>query len=113
VIEQAIVGLVALGLAVWVLQPMAGRRRRAVPAADPRIGDLMEAKQSVYRSLIDLELDHELGKLDPEDYAWLRQEAKKEALDLIHQIEGQAQGSDDDTTLEEEIRAARARLRRE
>jgi hypothetical protein len=112
VIEQAIVGLAALGLAVWVLLPIAGRRR-AIPVPDGRIGDLIEAKHSVYRSLIDLELDRELGKLEPEDYARLRQEAKREALDLIHQIEGQAPGPDEDETLEEEIRAARARLRRE
>ena len=112
-IEQAIVGMAALGLAVWVLLPIAGRSRRSIPVQDGRIGDLIEAKHSVYRSLIDLELDRELGKLEPEDYARLRQEAKREALDLIHQIEGQAPGPDEDATLEEEIRTARARLRRE
>ncbi len=110
--EQAIVALPPIGLAVWVLRPAIGARRTTMPSSDGRIGDLIEEKQSVYRSLIDLELDHELGKLEPDDYDRLRREAKAEALDLIRQIEGAAP-STDDVTLEEEIRAARARLRRE
>jgi hypothetical protein len=102
-----------VALAVWVLMPMTGRSRTAMPESDGRIDDLIEAKQSVYRSMIDLELDHELGKLEPDDYARLRQEAKKEALGLIRRIEGARGGTDDEMALEEEIRAARARLRRE
>jgi hypothetical protein len=111
-IEEAIAALATIGLAVWIVRPLLGKKT-AAPIHDHLASDLIDAKQSVYRSLIDLELDHELGKLAPDDYERLRLQGKKEALDLIRQIEGAAPDESDEMTLEAEITAARARLRRE
>lgn len=110
--EQAIVVAAMLGLAAWIIMPLLGKKT-AAPVHDHQVSDLIDAKQSVYRSLIDLELDHELGKLAPDDYARLRAQGKQEALDLIRQIEGAAPDDSDEVTLEAEIKAARARLRQE
>jgi len=110
--EQAIVVIAMLGLAAWIIVPLRSQKT-AAPIRDDQVNDLIDAKQSVYRSLIDLELDHELGKLTPDDYARLRLQGKQEALDLIRQIDDAAPDDSDEMTLEAEIKAARARLRRE
>ena len=112
-IEQVLVGAVALALAGWVARPLRSRMRTMIPVADDRLSDLVDAKQSVYRSLLDLELDRELGKIAPDDYQRLRQEGKKEALQILREIDGAGTSSEDELKLEEEIRAARARLHRE
>jgi hypothetical protein len=110
--EQAIVVIATMCLAAWIIVPLRSHKT-APPIRDDQVSDLIDAKQSVYRSLIDLELDHELGKLAPDDYARLRLQGKQEALDLIRQIDDAAPDDSDEMTLEAEIKAARARLRRE
>ncbi|CAN5780547.1 hypothetical protein BH23ACT12_BH23ACT12_08660 [soil metagenome] len=110
--EQVLVGLLALGALAWIVRPLFGRRRAIKgPEDDRRTADLLEEKQSVYRSILDLELDHEMGKVGNEDYQQLRQRSKAEALGIIRELEGEAPEENEQATLEEEIRAARARLR--
>lgn len=111
--EEATVVVAAIALAAWVLAPMKARRRVALPIADGLLSDLVDTKQSVYRSLIDLDMDYEQGKIAHEDYDRLRQEGKKEALALLRAMEGVEERSGGELALEDEIRAARARLRRE
>jgi hypothetical protein len=112
----AIVVVAALG--IWVLQPLAGRRRGPAPPPDTHRAELIEAKHAVYRSILDLEFDHQLGKVAPADYHELRREHEQEALGLLRELgdEGaQATGnlSGDDAgaldVLEREIAAARQR----
>lgn len=111
--EQVLVALVALGTLAWIVRPLLGRRRALKgPEADRRTADLLEEKQSVYRSILDLELDHEMGKMGNEDYQQLRQQSKAEALGIIRELEGESAEETEQATLEEEIRAARARLRK-
>lgn len=113
------VGLVTVVMALWIARPLF-TRGSAVDGrgaeAEGVTGELMEAKQSVYRSLIDLELDNKLGKLSPDDYTALHRQDKQEALSLIREIENQRDQATEseqtpEMTLEQEIRAARARLR--
>ena len=111
--EQAVVGLIALGALIWMVRPLLERRRALRgPAEDRRTADLLEEKQSVYRSILDLEMDHEMGKMGSQDYLQLRQQSKAEALGIIRELEGSAGDENEQDTLEEEIRAARARLRK-
>lgn len=111
--EQVLVALVTLGTLAWMARPLLGRRRELKgPGDDRRTADLLEEKQSVYRSIMDLELDHEMGKMGNEDYRQLRQQSKAEALGIIRELEGDASEETGQATLEEEIRAARARLRK-
>ncbi|HYN99189.1 MAG TPA: hypothetical protein VEU28_05905 [Actinomycetota bacterium] len=111
--EQAVVGLIALGALIWMVRPLLERRRALRgPEEDRRTADLLEEKQSVYRSILDLELDHEMGKMGSQDYLQLRQQSKSEALGIIRELEGSSGDENEQDTLEEEIRAARARLRK-
>lgn len=112
--EKVIVALVVLAAAVWFLRPMLERRKGlGGPVADRRTEDLLEAKQSVYQSIVDLEMDHEMGKMGDENYLQLRQQSKAEALGIIRELEGEGAPDAEQATLEEEIRAARARLRKQ
>ena len=111
--ERIAVGLIVLAAAGWIVRPLLGRRRALRgPAEDRHTADLLEEKSSVYRSILDLELDHEMGKMDNEDYVRLRQQSKAEALGIIRELEGEAGAESEQATLEAEIQAARARLRK-
>ena len=111
--EQVLVGLVVAAAVGWIVRPLLGRRRDlAGPPEDRHTADLLEEKQSVYRSILDLELDHEMGKMGEDDYQQLRQQSKTEALGIIRELEGEAAEEAEQATLEEEIAAARARLRK-
>lgn len=111
--EQVVVGIVAATTIAWIVRPLLGRRRALRgPAEDRRTADLLEEKSSVYRSILDLELDHEMGKMGNEDYLQLRQQSKAEALGIIRELEGEAEEDSEQATIEAEIQAARARLRK-
>lgn len=111
--EQVVVGLLAAAAVGWIVKPLLGRRRALrAPAEDRRTADLLEEKSGVYRSILDLELDHRMGKVDEEDYNLLRQQSKAEALGIIRELEGEAEPESEQATLEAEIQAARARLRK-
>ncbi|HEX2053353.1 MAG TPA: hypothetical protein VHJ78_06485 [Actinomycetota bacterium] len=110
--EQVLVALLALVLAVWIARPLLGRLKPVPRPADRRTADLLEAKQSVYRSIVDLELDHEMGKLEQDDYVQLRQQSKAEALDILRQLDTGLSPESEQATLEDEIRAARERMRK-
>lgn len=111
--EQVVVGLVVAATLAWIVRPLLGRRRALwQPAEDRRTADLLEEKSSVYRSILDLELDHQMGKMDNEDYNLLRQQSKAEALGIIRDLEGEAEAESEQATIEAEIQAARARLRK-
>ncbi len=112
--EQMVVALVALVLGGWIVRPLLERRRGlGSPPVDRRTADLLEEKQSVYRSIVDLEMDHEMGKMEDDDYLQLRQQSKAEALGILHELGGKSSPESDQQTLEDEIRAARARMHRQ
>ena len=111
--------LVAL-LGVWVLRPLVGRRRPVEPP-DVHRAELLETKHAVYRSILDLELDRQLGKVAPADYQELRREQEEEALGLLRALDDEGAfapaGSPDADAgaldvLEREIAAARQRRSR-
>ena len=76
-------GLIALAGAVVGLWP--SRRSRLLPAADPELDALKEAK---YREIRDAELDHAAGKLSDEDFALLDAELRKEAVEILDGANG-------------------------
>lgn len=114
--EVLLVAAIAVALAAWVLQPLfAGSVAQAARADDPELDDLMESKGSVYRTIIDLEMDYKMGKLERAEYERMRSESKVEALDLIRRIDASTDAGEqpDELTLEQEIEQARARLRKQ
>jgi cytochrome c-type biogenesis protein CcmF len=75
-------GLIALAGALIALWPARGRRRGALihTEADAR-------KEAKYREIRDAELDHAAGKLSDEDFAAVDAELRREALEILSQVE--------------------------
>lgn len=111
--------LLVVAAAAWVLRPLLGRRRASVPAADVERSELIEAKHSVYRSILDLEFDRAVGKVAPGDYEALRREHEEEAVGILRALDeapaagdgGDGAAGDALDVLEREIAAARQRRR--
>ena len=75
-------GLIALAGALIAIWPSRGRRRGALLRTETDA--LKEAK---YREIRDAELDHAAGKLSDEDYAILDAELRKEAVEMLDELE--------------------------
>jgi hypothetical protein len=118
--------VVVLLAAAWVIRPLLGRRRSPIQPADVHRSELVEAKHAVYRSILDLEFDREVGKVTPGDYDALRREHEEEAVGILRALDevapaangagdssGQAGGAGEEAldVLEREITAARQRRR--
>ena len=111
-----VVGLVVSVLAAWIALPLLakGTPKTVLDDAGPEFVEgtatSVEEKHSIYRSILDLELDHNLGKLDQDEYLRMRRESEAEALAVIAATS--LEGESVDEILEQEIREARERLRR-
>ncbi len=75
-------GLIALAGALIAIWPSRGRRKGALLRTETDA--LKEAK---YREIRDAELDHAAGKLSDEDYAVLDAELRKEAVEMLDELE--------------------------
>jgi hypothetical protein len=75
-------GLIALVGALIAIWPSRGRRKGALVRTETDA--LKEAK---YREIRDAELDHAAGKLSDEDYAILDAELRKEAVEMLDELE--------------------------
>jgi len=75
-------GLIALAGALIAIWPSRGRRKGALVRTETDA--LKEAK---YREIRDAELDHAAGKLSDEDYALLDAELRKEAVEMLDELE--------------------------
>ena len=75
--------MIAIGGALIALWPSRGRRRGALirTEADAR-------KEAKYREIRDAELDHAAGKLSDEDFAAVDAELRREAVELLDEVEG-------------------------
>lgn len=110
--EALIVGIPVAIVAAWVVAPLLGSASRAaLHPSDWKLDELIESKHAIYRSILDLELDHKVGKVSDEDYRALRSQHEAEALAVIKQMDQEASSDTAADLLEEEIAAARDRLR--
>ncbi|HEX3239107.1 MAG TPA: cytochrome c-type biogenesis CcmF C-terminal domain-containing protein [Solirubrobacterales bacterium] len=75
-------GLISLAGALIALWPTRGRRRGALvrTEADAR-------KEAKYREIRDAELDHAVGKLSDEDFAAVDAELRREAVEILDDVE--------------------------
>ncbi|MGV1049856.1 MAG: cytochrome c-type biogenesis CcmF C-terminal domain-containing protein [Solirubrobacterales bacterium] len=80
-------GLIALAGALIALWPTRGRRRGALVRTEADA--LKEAK---YREIRDAELDHAAGKLSDEDFAILDAELRREAVEILDEVEARGNG---------------------
>jgi cytochrome c-type biogenesis protein CcmF len=97
-----LIGVLGALIALW---PTRGRRRGALVRTESDA--LKEAK---YREIRDAELDHASGKLSDEDYAILDAELRKEAVEILDQVEnGNGNGSGNGQAPENEDEATEPR----
>jgi cytochrome c-type biogenesis protein CcmF len=75
-------GLIALAGALIALWPSRGRRRGALVRTE---GDAL--KEAKYREIRDAELDHASGKLSDEDFALIDAELRREAVEILDDVE--------------------------
>lgn len=101
---------IGIAAAVWVLRPLLDRRSSQQAEPDEALIELVEAKQEMYRSILDLEDDHRVGKVSDEDHAFLRGQYQTEAVSLLHRIDDSLSEDSISDRLEEEIAVARLRL---
>jgi hypothetical protein len=88
-VEVLLVALILLAVVVFVTVPL---RRTAASdeTEDPRVAELEARKEAKYREIRDAELDRAAGKLSEED--WRRQDAelRREAIEILEELDGLA-----------------------
>jgi hypothetical protein len=84
---EVLLGALLLAIvAAFVLRPLL-RERAVEPAVDPRVADLEARKEAKYREIRDAELDHAAGKLSEEDFRRIDGELRREAIELLRELD--------------------------
>ena len=108
--DVVVIIFLAVGLVVWIGEPLARRGRTRETAADAQ-GDVIERltlqKETLYTAIRDLDFDHQTGKVDAEDHAELRRQMEAEAADILRQLDLADPLADLDLVAEQEILAYR------
>ena len=79
--------LVAL-VAAWVSVPLRRDRASAERGVEnSRLAELEARKQAKYREIRDAELDHAQGKIGDEDYARQDAELRREAIEILRELD--------------------------
>lgn len=110
--ELALGAVLVLVAVAFVITPLVRRRPGPTAAApmDDDAGELTARRRAVYREILDLELDHRVGKLDQGDYRELSEACLARAASLL--AEEDARASALDARAEREIAAMRDAVRR-
>ena len=108
--DIVVIIIMALGLAVWVGEPLVRRGRLREAAVDAQ-GDVIERltlqKETLYTAIRDLDFDLQTGKVDADDHAVLRRQMEEEAADILRQLDLADPLADLDLVAEQQILAYR------
>ena len=108
--DVVVIVFMAIGLVVWVGEPLVRRGRTRETAADAQ-ADVIERltlqKETLYTAIRDLDFDHQTGKVDAEDHAVLRRQMEEEAADILRQLDLADPLADLDLAAEQHILAYR------
>ena len=88
-----IVGAVAVFVTVPLWRDSPGASGGAEETEDPRRAELEARKEAKYREIRDAELDREQGKLSPEDWARLEAQLRREAIEILKDLDRLKDGS--------------------
>ena len=108
--EIAVIVIMAVGLVVWVGEPLVRGRRVRDAAEDARrdaIERLILQKETLYTAIRDLDFDHQTGKVDAEDHAVLRHQMEEEAAVVLRDLDLADPSADIDFAAEQHILAYR------
>ncbi|HKY33626.1 MAG TPA: hypothetical protein VJV23_13935 [Candidatus Polarisedimenticolia bacterium] len=86
--------LVAFATALFVLAPLLGwgggsSAFEAAPGSGPA-GDLLQRRQELLDAIKDLDMEHEVGKLTPEDHREIRETLTRQAVEVYRQMDRDA-----------------------
>ena len=108
--DIVVIIIMALGLVVWVGEPLVRRGRLREAAVDAQ-GDVIERltlqKETLYTAIRDLDFDLQTGKVDADDHAVLRRQMEEEAADILRQLDLADPLADLDLVAEQQILAYR------
>lgn len=79
--------LVSLAALFYVIGPLVTKQPPLLQVEDDRLTDLLARKDSALRAIKELEFDHQVGKIDAEDYQRLNQRLSRQAITLMQQLE--------------------------
>lgn len=108
--DIVVIVFMAIGLVVWVGEPLVRRGRAREADADAQsdaIERLTLQKETLYAAIRDLDFDHQTGKVDAEDHAVLRRQMEEEAADVLRQLDLVDPLADLDLVAEQQILAYR------
>ena len=91
--ELLIAIVIVCVVAAWVTMPL--RRDEAASERgleDPVLAELEARKQAKYREIRDSELDHAQGKLGDEEFARQDAELRREAIEILKEIDAAGGG---------------------
>lgn len=109
---EVLLALVVLAAALVILAyPLYLAQTRTRMISVSTLDDLVAQRNGVYATLRDLDLDHDLGKLDERDYQDLREKYMTRATEIIQQLDALG-GAGVSASASEEIEKEVAALRR-
>jgi predicted Holliday junction resolvase-like endonuclease len=86
-VEVLLVILIVAAVAVFVTVPLRHRGDRGTATEDPRRAELEARKEAKYREIRDAELDRQQSKLSHEDWARADAELRREAIEILHELD--------------------------
>lgn len=110
-IGPVLAALCCLALVVWTLSPILRRSSAAIPTTSQFVDELIEEKATIYRSILDLDLDLKLGKVSDADHRHMRHLLEREAIEILRKLDRSGL-IDSEELIEREIAEARDSLRR-
>ena len=89
VIDLVVICLMAIGVVIGVGEPLARRwsYRAHGQENDDDTERLVLQKEMLYGAIRDLDFDFQTGKVDQKDYAELRQQLEREAVQILRQLD--------------------------
>jgi len=79
--------LISLAALFYVIGPLVAKQPPLLQVEDDRLSDLLARKDRAVRAIKELEIDHQVGKIDAEDYQRLNQRLSRQAITLMQQLE--------------------------
>ena len=110
-IDVAIICLMAIGLVVCVGEPLVRRVSYKSHGREDNneAESLLLQKEMLYGAIRDLDFDFQTGKVDQKDYAELRQQLEREAVQILRQLDAADPLVAFDNELEQQVLALRQR----
>ena len=116
IVTLALAAIMAGGVLVFVLQPVwqaiqPTETEEDAAAPVDRLEELYARRDAIYQSIKEIEFDYKVGKLTEEDYQYFSAQLKREAAEVLRQIdELQAQQASIREVLEKRIQELREQL---